>query len=188
MEALRKHAFMLTAFLWGVAEATLFFIVPDVILSYIGVRQGPRAAAKASLIAAFGAATGGVVMYLWSWGDPAAALAAVAAVPAISAEMIGRAREAMGGDWFAATLLGPLTSTPYKVYAILAPESGVPLAGFALASVVARLPRFLAVGIGVAALGAWLRARAKLPERAVLGLLGLCWIAFYILFFSLMPA
>lgn len=187
METLRKHALMIAAFLWGVAEATLFFFVPDVILSYIGVRQGPRAAAKASLIAALGAATGGVVMYLWSQSDPAAARAAVEVVPAISAEMIARAQVAMSGDWFGATLFGPLTSTPYKVYAILAPLSGVPLWSFALASIIARLPRFLAVGIGVALIAAYLRRR-KLPGRTLLGLLAGCWIAFYVLFFSLMPS
>ena len=186
MDTLRKHALMLAAFVWGVAEATLFFIVPDVVLSYIGVRQGSRAAAKASLIAAAGAATGGVIMYLWSQSDPAAAHAAVAAVPAISAEMIARAQDAMSSDWFGATFLGPLTSTPYKVYAILAPQNGVPLWSFALASIIARLPRFLGVGIGSALIAAYLR-RWKLPERTILGILAGCWIALYVLFFSLMP-
>jgi membrane protein YqaA with SNARE-associated domain len=186
METLRKHALNLAAFLWGVAEATLFFFVPDVILSYIGVRQGPRAAAKASLIAAIGAATGGVIMYLWSQADPAAARAAVEVVPAISAEMIARAQVAMSGDWFGATLFGPLTSTPYKVYAILAPSSGVPVWAFALASIIARLPRFLGVGIGVALIAAYLRRR-KLPERTILGILAGCWVVFYLVFFALMP-
>lgn len=187
MEKLRKHALSIAAFLWGVAEATLFFFVPDVILSYIGVRQGPRAAAKASVIAALGAATGGVIMYLWSQSDPAAARQAVEAVPAISAEMINRASDAMRGDWFGATFFGPLTSTPYKVFAILAPQNGVPIWSFALASIIARLPRFLGVGIGSALIAAYLRSRGKLPERTILGILAGCWIAFYVLFFSLMP-
>ena len=187
METLRKHALMLAAFLWGVAEATLFFFVPDVLLSYIGVRQGPRAAANASVVAALGASVGGVIMYLWSQSDPAAARAAVEAVPAISADMINRASDAMRGDWFGATLFGPLTSTPYKVFAILAPQSGVPIWSFALASIIARLPRFFGVGIGSALIAAYLR-RQKLPERTILGILAGCWIAFYVLFFSLMPS
>ena len=187
METLRKHALMLAAFVWGVAEATLFFFVPDVLLSYIGVRQGPRAAAKASVIAALGAATGGIVMYLWSQSDPSAARQAVEAVPAISAEMINRAHDAMRGDWFGATFFGPLTSTPYKVFAILAPQNGVPLWSFALASIIARLPRFLGVGIGSALIAAYLRRR-KLPERTIMGILAGGWIAFYLLFFSLMPS
>ena len=186
METLRKHALNIAAFLWGVAEATLFFIVPDVILTYIGVRQGPRAAANASLIAALGAAVGGVIMYLWSQSDPDGAYAAVAAVPAISADMLRSAQGAMGEHWFYATVVGPLTSTPYKVFAIFAPHAGVPVWAFALASVIARLPRFLGVGIGVALIAAQLRRR-KLRERTILAILAGCWLAFYVLFFSLMP-
>ena len=44
----------------------MFFIVPDVLLSYIGVKRGPRAAALASIFAALGAAVGGVIMVAWS--------------------------------------------------------------------------------------------------------------------------
>jgi len=185
MRFIRTHALSLAAFLWGVAEATLFFIVPDVILSYIGVRQGPRAAAKASLIAAFGAGVGGVAMYLWSQSDPAAAREAVLAVPAISAEMAARAEAAMRESWFWATFLGPLTSTPYKLYAIVAPQLSINLPAFALASVAARLPRFLIVGVGAGLIAQKLRPR--LGERGVYWLLAGCWLVFYLVFFALMP-
>ena len=39
------------ALLWGFAEATLFFIVPDVLLSAIAVRRGRGAALRAAGIA-----------------------------------------------------------------------------------------------------------------------------------------
>lgn len=185
METLRTHALNIAAFLWGVAEATLFFFVPDVILSYIGVRQGPRAAAQASLIAACGAGVGGVIMYLWSQSDPAAAREAVLAVPAISAEMALRAETAMREHWFWATFLGPLTSTPYKLYAILAPHLAVNLPAFALASIAARLPRFLIVSVGAGLIAR--RLRPWLGERRVYWLLGGAWIVFYLVFFALMP-
>lgn len=186
METLRKHALSIAAFIWGVAEATLFFIVPDVIVSYIGVRQGPRAAAKGSVIAAIGAATGGIIMYLWSQSDPDAAYAAVAAVPAISADMMLAAHSAMGEHWFYSTLVGPLTSTPYKVFAIFAPQAGVPIWLFAVGSILARLPRFLLVGFGASVIAAWLRRRLNLPERAISAIFVLSWIAFYLAFFWLM--
>ena len=124
-------------------------------------------------------------MYLWSESDPAAARAAVEAVPAISAEMINRAHDAMRGDWFGATMLGPLSSTPFKVYAITAPQTGVALWAFALASVAARLPRFLIVSIGVALIGRALRPR--LSERQLLWVLAGAWLLFYAVFFALMP-
>ncbi len=187
MNALRKHALDIAAFIWGVAEATLFFFVPDVILSYIGVRRGVKAAVRASLIAAVGAGIGGAVMYLWSAHDAATAREAVLAVPAISDAMAARAESAMTEQgWFAATLFGPLSSTPYKVYAIFAPHAGAPLPLFVLASIVARLPRFLIVGCGVGLIGRWLEPRLG-PKRVLWVLIG-AWIAFYAVFFALVPS
>jgi hypothetical protein len=88
---LKQNAFDIAAFIWGVAEATLFFFVPDVLLSYIGLKRGVKPAVRASLIAAAGASLGGVMMYLWSTSDPATAREAVLAVPSISEAMAARA-------------------------------------------------------------------------------------------------
>jgi membrane protein YqaA with SNARE-associated domain len=187
LNTLRRHALDIAAFIWGVAEATLFFFVPDVILSYIGVKRGVKATARASVIAAVGAAIGGAFMYLWSAVDYAAARDAVLAVPAISAGMAAHARNTMTEQgWFMASLLGPLTSTPYKLFAILAPQAGAPLPLFMLASVIARLPRFLVVGCGVALIGRWLEPRIG-AGRVLWVLIG-AWIAFYAVFFTLVPS
>jgi len=176
----------ISAFLWGVAEATLFFVVPDVILSYIGLKRGVRASALASLYAAVGASIGGAAMFAWSVKDPAAAYDAVLNVPAISAAMGDAAYEAMTTQgWFVATLLGPLSSTPYKLYAVIAPHAGAPFFMFALASIVARLPRFLLVGAGVAWLGRVL-AGSLSPRQLIWVLVG-AWLLFYAVFFTLMP-
>jgi hypothetical protein len=183
---MKKHALNIASFIWGVAEATLFFIVPDVLLSYIGLKRGPRAAAIASLYAAIGAALGGSIMYLWSQSDPAAARAAVLAVPAISEAKVAHAAEAMRGDWFGATMLGPLSSTPFKVYAILALHAGgATLPAFALASIAARLPRFLIVSVGAALIGRAL-SRWLSPQQLNWVLIG-AWLLFYAVFFTLMP-
>ncbi|MBX3431309.1 MAG: hypothetical protein KF779_17115 [Hyphomonadaceae bacterium] len=185
MNAFRKYALEIAAFVWGVAEATLFFIVPDVLLSYIGLKRGVKAAARASFIAAIGASVGGVIMYLWSANDAAVARQAVLAVPAISDAMAQRAEQAMAQNWFLAAFLGPLTSTPFKVFAIVAPHVGASLPAFALAAIVARLPRFLIVSIGVSLIG---RALSRwLSERQLLWLLIGAWLLFYVVFFSLMP-
>lgn len=55
---LKQNALDVAAFIWGVAEATLFFFVPDVLLSYIGLKRGVRAATRASVSAAIGATLG----------------------------------------------------------------------------------------------------------------------------------
>ena len=185
MNTLRKHALDVAAFIWGVAEATLLFFVPDVLLSYIGLKRGAQSAARASLIAAIGASIGGVVMYLWSANAPATAREAVLAVPAISEVMAARAAQAMAENWFLATFLGPLTSTPFKLYAILAPDVGAPLLVFAFWAIAARLPRFLIVSVGVSLIGRFLSR--WLSERQLLGVLIGAWLLFYAVFFTLMP-
>ena len=38
----KRNALDIAAFIWGVAEAMLFFLVPDVLLSYIGIKRGDR--------------------------------------------------------------------------------------------------------------------------------------------------
>jgi len=186
MSILTRHAWNIAAFAWGVAEGTLFFLVPDVILTYVGMRRGYKAAALASLWAAVGAACGGLILYTWSAHQPQAALDAVLAVPAISDAMnAGAQRDIASLGWFTAALSGPLTSTPYKVYAVLAPRFGVNAAFFALASVIVRLPRFLIVSLGVTLAG---RILARwLSPRALIWLLTAAWVMFYAAFFARMP-
>ena len=183
---LKSQAWNLGAFLWGVAEGTLFFLVPDVILTYVGLRRGYKAAAIASLFAAFGAACGGLILYAWSAQAPEAATAAVMAVPAISDAMnAGAQRDITSLGWFSAALLGPLTSTPYKVYAVLAPRFDVNVFFFAVASVLVRLPRFLVVSLVVTFAGRILSR--SLSARTRLLVLTAAWVAFYAAFFALMP-
>ena len=118
--------------------------------------------------------------------DHARARDAVHAVPAISEAMVARAAEAMRDDWFLATLLGPLSSTPFKVYAILALHAGgATLPAFALAGIIARLPRFLIVAIGTALIARWLGPR--FGERPLTWALAGFWVLFYAVFFALMP-
>ncbi len=180
-----KDDFNVAALLWGVAEAVTFFIVPDVLLSYVGLRRGPRAAGIASLFAAFGAACGGAFMFWWSAHDPEAARHTVLAVPAISEAMVVHAEQAMAGNWFVATLFGPLSSTPFKVYAILAPHAGASMGAFVLAGFAARLPRFLIISIGVAFIGRGLSR--WLDAGQLRWVLFGAWLLFYAVFFALMP-
>lgn len=186
-DAMRGWLWRIAAFVWGVAEATLFFIVPDVILSYLGLKRGARDTAIASLCAAAGAAVGGIIMFTWSQRDPAGAYAAVLAVPAISAAMGDAAFVAMQTKgWFVATLEGPLSRTPYKVYAVIAPHMSAPLWLFAAASVLARLPRFLIVALGTVAIRHWLKRR--FDTRRLVWVWAIAWVVFYIGFFALTPS
>src|SRR4051812_49427451 len=53
---------LLTGIVWGLAEATWFFIVPDVLLCYWGLRSGKKALI-ATLAVVAGAMIGAVFLY-----------------------------------------------------------------------------------------------------------------------------
>lgn len=164
--------------LWGAAEGFLFFLVPDVIVGGVALAKGLRAGLIACLLAAAGASLGGGAMYLWSQGDPAGARAAVEAVPAVSTAMIDQARADMAREgWLTAALKGPLISTPYKVYAMLAPEAGAALPAWMTAAFPVRLPRFLLAALGFAA--ARRLAEGRVSRRKLTILFALGWMLFY---------
>ncbi len=142
--------------------------------------------AMASLAAALGAMVGGALMWLWSANAPNAALRAVAAVPSVSDAMIDKARADMAREgWILASLKGPLTSTPYKVYAALAPQAGAGLPAFAAAALPVRLPRFLLVAAAFSLIGAIMRGRAG--PKITLGVFTAGWVLFYGWFWATRP-
>lgn len=172
---------IVAAVIWGFAEATLFFIVPDVLLSAIAL-SNPRRALLCSLVAAAGAMLGGSVMYFWGAHDPASALRAVGAVPAIGPEMIQRAHGELLTNGMLAVILGPLSATPYKVYAVQAAAAGIPYWLFLLISPIARLPRFLLVSL--IAGGAARLLRPRLSTRVMYPVLFGVWIVSWIVVYA----
>ena len=60
---------MLLALLWGLAEATFFFIVPDVFLSLVAILGGWRTW-RHIVAAIFGALLGGALLFQWAKVNP----------------------------------------------------------------------------------------------------------------------
>lgn len=116
----------LGAALWGIAEATLFFIVPDVYLTGVGLYD-VRKSLFACLYALLGAMVGGTIMYYWGMRDVGGALGALDSIPSISTGMLARARADVVemGTW--AMLRGPLLGVPYKIFAVQAGSVGIGL-------------------------------------------------------------
>lgn len=165
----------LAALAWGFAEATLFFIVPDVLLSWIALRH-PRAAWIACVWAAVGALAGGTVMYAWGAADPESALVALRHVPAVSPAMCRTVEEQIRARGVGAAFFGPVTGTPYKVYAVQASMGQVGLVPFLLVSFPSRLLRFVFV-TGLTLVLCRLFARTTLFVRRLLH--GALWTTFY---------
>lgn len=171
---------MIAAAAWGFAEATLFFIVPDVLLSAMAFLDR-RKAYFGCLAAAAGAAVGGALIYLWGAASPAAAMELIEGVPAISPEMMLRARDALAAEGVLAMIVGPLSGTPFKVYAVQAWSSGMPLWLFLVMTLPARLPRFLLVTALASVAARLLLPRIRLQGAFLLWFIA--WAAFYAVYF-----
>lgn len=133
----------LVAGLWGLAEATLFFIVPDVWLSLAG-RRRLQTELRACLFALAGALLGGALVYIGGAHDKQA-ITLREKIPAIRPAMVARVAMELADHGAGAIFIGPLTGTPYKLYAAQAADAGIGLAVFILMSMPARGIRFVLV-------------------------------------------
>lgn len=176
MELKARIALALAA-IWGLAEATFFFIVPDVLLTAVLLALGWAVALRAVAAAALCAALGGLAMRSWGARDIEAARAAMLDIPLVGADLLARAGEAFAGPWAFELARGAITGVPYKLYAIEAGAADIDGAGFFAVSLVARAARFL-LALGVAAAG--FRLAAWLGLRSLRGPgLALAWAGLY---------
>lgn len=169
------------AFLWGLAEATLFFIVPDVLLSAAALNR-LKAALIACAWATAGALIGGIAMYFWGMSSPPEAWSLLDRIPAINPAMQMEVRESMAAQGLGALFIGPITGTPYKLYAVAAGQQGFSLFTFLLLSVPARAARFVLVCLLAYTVSRLLSGRFSTPARY--GILAGCWLVFYGAYFA----
>lgn len=174
---------MIACAVWGFAEATLFFVVPDVGISIAAVR-GRRLGLWCAGLALVAAVIGGCVMHRWGRVDAAAALSALKHVPAVSGEMIEGVGERMRSRGSAEMFAGSVTGKPYKIYAVQAGRRGVPIGVFIAFSVAARAVRFFGVALLVSLINERLR-RWRWGTRARYGLLAGVWVVIYAVFFAM---
>ncbi|MBD2765810.1 hypothetical protein IEE91_11545 [Kocuria sp. cx-455] len=170
---------------WGFAEATAFFIVPDVWLSAVAMRSTKRGL-QCVASATTGAVLGGAVTHLWgARTDAARSARALATLPAVSPAMVRRVENDYAANGYQSLLTGPLRGTPYKIYARTNGLLGRSLPRFLLWSVPARAPRFIlvtaAIG-GLDALGRKLLPNG--PEWVRWSIFGAGWLGFYTWFFK----
>ena len=128
---------------WGVAEATVFFVVPDVFLSLVAVRWGMRRALRATVFAVVGAVVGGVVAYLWGSSAPEAGWAFASSLPGVDVSMIDDVRSGVAASGPSALLEGPSRAQPYKLFALAAGEQHQSVAALAAWTVPGRAFRFI---------------------------------------------
>jgi membrane protein YqaA with SNARE-associated domain len=133
------------AFLWGLAEATLFFIVPDVGLSIMSL-NGIEVGLIACLYALAGALVGGTIMYYWGQADSERVTRILTSIPAIRIKDIEKVRSDLEKSGITAILFGPILGIPYKIYAANA-HLRTSYLHFLLISIPARIVRFVLVAV-----------------------------------------
>jgi len=181
-ESARMRTQMGVAFIWGLAESTVFFIVPDLWNSRLVLRN-PRHGFLACFASLGGALIGGSILFRCG-NDPAIAsrlIAAAAYLPGISPALIDTAHISLEQHGANALFSDLFSGIPYKLFALQAPSVGVNLSLFLLVSATARLTRFLTVTGGT-----WLIGRvllAKLSATIQLRIHAAGWTVFYLIYF-----
>ncbi|MEK6407799.1 MAG: hypothetical protein AABN34_12620 [Acidobacteriota bacterium] len=178
-----SSAVLALAFAWGLAEATFFFIVPDVLLTLIACRA-LKPAVKATAAALLGALAGGTLMYAFGDCEPDAALAFLDRVPAISPPLIARVAAQISESGLLAVLLGPLKGIPYKIYAVEWGAQGGSFLAFLLISIPARYVRFFLAAVAARAVARLIEPLTHHRAAIELAILSIIWTAFYSFYFA----
>lgn len=170
---------------WGFAEATLFFILPDVLLSYYALDKKSQLI-RLSCITLIGALLGGTLMYYWGQHDYEVAYRWVESVPAINNELMSSVKENMRQSDSLAIMLGPLQGLPYKTFAAQAYSAGITIESFLFISVPARLIRFLAI----AYIARWIATGflKNLQQKQLVAVWGGAWVLVYGVYFYHFPS
>jgi membrane protein YqaA with SNARE-associated domain len=165
------------AAIWGFTEATLFFIVPDMLISSLAL-SSLKKALWACAIAALAACAGGLLVWIFAFNYPMATKGILIQVPGISEATFQSVQHLLKSGQYYGMVQGAFTGVPYKTFAA---EAGVlrqnPII-FALLSIVARLPRFL-----LSAFLAWGLSRLigdRLSADTKLRICLVLWTVFYI--------
>ena len=173
---------LITGCVWGFAEGTAFFIVPDVYLGLIALFHWKRGL-WAMMAAIVGAMVGGSLMYSLAMRDVSTVNLFLERIPLINSEMISEIANKMQADGLITMVNGPLRGIPYKIYAAQAGGQALPYLSFLFFTVLARLERLLPVTLLAGALGKRFRDFIKRHAKIVVALYALTWGIIYFLYY-----
>ena len=165
------------AALWAFAEASFFFVVPDVLLTLIALFS-PREGFLACGAALAGALLGGGLLHALSARNPERLHRFVASVPFIRPYMWTHVRADLEELGWLSIRKGPMRGIPYKLYAVDAPCC-LSLGIFLLASIPGRLERFLVLTALLALIGWAFHGPVHRHSTAAALILLAVWSAFY---------
>ncbi len=170
---------------WGFAEGTIFFILPDVLLSYLALKKN-EPIIRYAVFALIGALIGGSLLYWLGANFHSTWWHIIESVPAINQELMQKVATWMEADGIKAILLGPTQGLPYKTFAVQAYSSDISYWQFVVISIPARLLRFLAIAY-LARLFVKTLAK-KYSRESQMAIWGLVWVVSYLVYFLSFPS
>ena len=175
----RKQINYLIASLWGLAEATFFFFIPDIYLTRIALRN-PTLAFQLCFVTALAACVGGIAMYSWGNVDYQSASLFLTTIPAIYPKLIQTVITNTHTHPFYSLFIAPMQGIPYKIYAVAIGASHLSLGIFIVVSFVARLLRFI-LTTGIAVL---IKHLLRKKSQVLPTLHCITWIIIYLIYFT----
>ena len=173
-----RHGWV-AGFVWGLAESTVFFIVPDVGVAFIAA-MSPRNWWKAALSSIVGTLVGAVVVYLVvQFWLGAHARELLLLVPGIHPASLAVASRHISDHGVAALLPAAFQGIPYKVYATQLTLADVSLPALLLWTIPSRALRLVPVAAAAGAGGRLLQCSLRRHFGLWVGAYVLFWIAFY---------
>jgi hypothetical protein len=172
--------------IWGAAEASFFFVVPDLWLGLVGL-LAPRRAGAAFAATIAGAVVGAAVLFGVSRSAGAAVEAYQAALPGLSSDQLTRARTELADHGLGVMVGFPFQGYPLKVGVHEAAQLDVDLSQVAVFAILNRLARVgpfvLLTTVAGTVLTLWIHRR----EALVVTVYGTAWALFYGWYWLLRP-
>lgn len=164
------------AFAWGLLEATVFFVIPDVFLAFSALFY-PMIGVIFCVVSIAGSLAGGTIMYFLGQYHPGTAFELLTFIPGISEKMIAYVNNGFDAQGLKTMFVAPWEGIPYKIYAVQSAIHKIPFFVFLLASIPARLERFVLAVLIALGFGKFFgRNIATYPLR---------WLSFYLILWVL---
>ncbi len=166
-------------FAWGLAESTVFFIVPDVGVAFVAA-MSPRNWWKTALASIVGTVVGAIVVFVavQSWLG-ANAVQLLLWVPGIHPEDLALASSRIANHGAGALLPAAFEGIPYKVYATQLTLARVSLPVLLFWTIPSRALRLMPVAVAAGAGGRILQGSLRRHFGVWVGAYVLFWVAFY---------
>lgn len=175
----RSPLAVIVAGLWGYAEATRFWLIPDILLGWITLNR-PRSLVASVVAATVGAVIGGVRMHRHAHEKHAR----LTEIPGINGALLADAHERFASRNWVAVVRAPLDGIPYKVYATESGLADKPQGELIAWTLVARLWRFILSAAAAALIGRVFSRSVRRSEGLWLaGSVGF-WVFVYVRYFG----